>query len=345
MLSAFTVAAAAVALRFGGRAALLSLLGVDMMSSEGSSVKNALDGAMAYFDQLHELKYGAFFLGWVACKVLCLDFLAVGLALSSGIIFGGVVQGALLSTACATLASCISFQLARSWLKEPVKGQLAKRPALRAVERAVTDEGFKAVLTLRLAPVVPIPIGAYNYVYGATDLEFNQFVAGTFLGSLKPYAVDSYLGVFGKSIVDGSGGDSQDALLLAGFGIVILVGAFASQLAGSTYDQLKAEVGTAGEQWDWMSAWGIDKEKLPRPVKDWQARIKSAEDLCWGVVEQERGLQVVEAEDKQELPPPCPPPLSKKGMPDYSQYLAESWVFTFILWRAFTTFADPDLDI
>lgn len=41
--------------------------------------------------------------------------------------------------------------------------QLEKRPALRALEKVVSEEGFKTVVTLRLAPVLPIPLGAYNY--------------------------------------------------------------------------------------------------------------------------------------------------------------------------------------
>lgn len=45
----------------------------------------------------------------------------------------------------------------------PGNVQLEKRPALRALERVVSDEGFKTVVTLRLAPVLPIPLGAYNY--------------------------------------------------------------------------------------------------------------------------------------------------------------------------------------
>ena len=40
---------------------------------------------------------------------------------------------------------------------------------------------------LRLAPLLPIPIGGYNYLYGATDLALAQFVPAMFLGSLKPY--------------------------------------------------------------------------------------------------------------------------------------------------------------
>lgn len=47
--------------------------------------------------------------------------------------------------------------------EQPRAGKLDKRPALRALEKVVSEEGLKTVVTLRLAPVLPIPLGAYNY--------------------------------------------------------------------------------------------------------------------------------------------------------------------------------------
>lgn len=54
----------------------------------------------------------------------------------------------------------------------------------------VAKDGLKAILTLRLAPVLPIPIGLYNYVYGVTNVPYLDFAGGIFLGSLKPYLLD-----------------------------------------------------------------------------------------------------------------------------------------------------------
>jgi hypothetical protein len=98
------------------------------------------------------------------------------------------------------------------------------------------------VLTLRLAPLLPIPLGAYNYVYGITTLSVTDFAAGTFLGSIKPYLLDSYLGVFGKSVIDDSADGSSDAVLLATFAIVVLIGTLASQIAGRTWDEINSEM-------------------------------------------------------------------------------------------------------
>ena len=54
-------------------------------------------------------------------------------------------------------------------------GRERKKGSLRGIERVVAKDGLKAILTLRLAPVLPIPIGLYNYVYGVTNVPFFDF--------------------------------------------------------------------------------------------------------------------------------------------------------------------------
>lgn len=66
--------------------------------------------------------------GWsyfrrIVAKTFCLDFLSIVLALGSGVLFGGVLQGALMSTLCATIASGLGFQLARTTLQSQVEEQ------------------------------------------------------------------------------------------------------------------------------------------------------------------------------------------------------------------------------
>ena len=85
---------------------------------------------------------------------------------------------------------------------------IEKQPVARALGKVVEEDGFKTVFVLRLSPIIPIPLGAYAYVYGASALDGASFASATFLGSIKPYLVDSYLGVFSKQIIDG---DSLDA--------------------------------------------------------------------------------------------------------------------------------------
>lgn len=245
-LTAFGVAAGAILLRVGGRAAFVSAVGLDFVT-DNPELKANLDQILEVSESLDPATKAALFTAaWTAVKVLCFDAGGVVLALSSGILFGGVLQGALVSSAAATIGSCVAFSMAK--LDTPVRGKalelLEEYPSLRGIEKVVARDGLKAVLTLRLAPVLPIPIGMYNYVYGVTNVAVTDFAGGIFLGSFKPYLLDSYLGYFGKEIVDGTsaGSGMQDFLLLGALGVSVLIGVFASQLAGETWDSVLQEV-------------------------------------------------------------------------------------------------------
>jgi uncharacterized membrane protein YdjX (TVP38/TMEM64 family) len=246
-LTAFMVAAGAIALRIGGRAALISAVGLDMVT-ENADLKENLNSILDYANALNlGTEVLLFVAAWTAVKVLCFDAGGVVLALSAGILFGGVIPGALLSAGAATFGSSVAFGLAK--LDTPVRRKalelLDEYPSLRGIEKVVAQDGLKAILTLRLAPILPIPIGMYNYIYGVTNVAYGDFALGIFLGSIKPYLLDSYLGYFGKSLVDGSAtADSgmQDIILLAALGFSVLIGVFASQLAGETWDSVLEEV-------------------------------------------------------------------------------------------------------
>eukprot|EP00903_Cladosiphon_okamuranus_P017290 g15932.t1 len=377
VISAIALAVAAATVRLGGRAALISALGLDF--GEDTGMKENVESFLVSFDGLGPIRYGYFLGGWIVAKTLCVDFLSIVLALGSGVVFGGVLQGALVSTACATIASGLGFQLARTKLRTQVEGQLEKRPALRALEKVVSEEGFKTVVTLRLAPVLPIPLGAYNYVYGTTSLKLPVFLSGMFVGSIKPYLLDSYLGVFGKQMVDGEGGLGGDLALVGTFFVVVLVGTFASQVASRTWEELNAEAKKsvpAGEPaadgdapsaspdlddgLDWLELWGVERSSLPEWFSSWKTEEDAVRNKIRGVVKEEwaylqdrealveerrgNGLPAGEDSTKSGLPPPGPPLLDKSGrFFDLGAYVSESTVFPFVLIESFWKYSDPKL--
>ena len=101
------------------------------------------------------------------------------------------------------------------------------------------------VFTLRLSPILPIPVAAYNYVYSITSVSTLDFLMGITLGSIKPYLLDCYLGLFGKSILDNPGtgfSSTEDYVLLGIVTLVIIVGTFAAQLATSTWKEIQNEI-------------------------------------------------------------------------------------------------------
>jgi len=243
-VSAFFVAIGAAVLRLGGRGALLNVLGLDFANN--AEIRDQVDSFITIFQQNSELSIPLYFLGWLVAKTFCLDFIGVSLALSSGLLFGGILQGTLAAVAGSSLASLLVFSASRYWLRDEILAEISSRPLLRAVDRAVAKDGFKTCFVLRLSPILPIPIGAYNYLFGVTGIKAFEFYAAIALASFKPYFLDSYLGVFGKTMIDAKGdqGDAQDTLLLLVVGAIIAVGTLATQVAGNLYDEIKSEART-----------------------------------------------------------------------------------------------------
>lgn len=226
-------------IRYGGRAAVLNLLGLDFVID--GSIKEQIDGFVTFFDSLG-LGYKLFYfqLGWIVAKLSCIDTISIGLAFSSGILFHGVLPGTLASVTMSTIASIIGFYIGRTYLKSNFQNKIKTVPSLRAVANSITKNSFQTVFALRLSPILPLPIGAYNYLYGATDINVLPFISGSALGSIKPMAFDSYLGLFGKSILD-KDTESNDYVLLFAIFAVLLAGTFATQIVSSTLEEIKRE--------------------------------------------------------------------------------------------------------
>lgn len=159
-ISAFFVTVGAAVFRLGGRAAFVQLLGLDFLANE--DLKGQLDTFVDSFTALGEWRYAAILGCWILAKLFCVDFATLVLALSSGVLFGGILQGGAVSVTCSTIASLIPFLLSRYTLRERAQIEIQKRPSWRAVERACSRDGLKTVFVLRLSPLLPIPIGAYK---------------------------------------------------------------------------------------------------------------------------------------------------------------------------------------
>ena len=302
--TAFGVVVVALVLRFGGRAALLQVLGLDVAADTEIAQRiddfvtwsHSFDVIPGYEDATLLLLYcGAF----IVAKVGCVDPLTFALAISSGVLFGGVVNGALVATACATIGSSVAFGLARYGrprLREKLLVLVRRDAKTRALERAVAERGFVTVLVLRLAPLLPIPIGGYNYLYGATDMSFLAFAPAMFLGSLKPYAFDAYLGVVGKTVVDdvASGAPTSqlsDPVLVGVFAAFLAIGALSSELATEAWRDIEAESLAEEEK---RSAGGGALEDA-YPEGDWLDVLEVREGAPWRALEAARE-KVAEAE-------------------------------------------------
>jgi uncharacterized membrane protein YdjX (TVP38/TMEM64 family) len=363
-LTAFVVAAGAIALRIGGRAALVSAVGLDFVQ-DSPELKENLDKVLTTAETMDPIqKLVLFTAAWTAVKVLCVDAGGIVLALASGILFGGVLQGAVASAGAATVGSCAAFGLAK--LDTPVRKKalelLDEYPSLRGIEKVVARDGLKAILTLRLAPVLPIPIGMYNYVYGVTNVPLLDFCSGIFLGSLKPYLLDSYLGYFGKEVVQGTTDATglQDVLLLAALGVSVLIGVFASQLAGDTWDSVLEEVEaekkaskSEQEEDDEAEKDGITREifgwELPEWVVGFQLSLQQADARIREMILTEYEAKVWNETDiPEEMNPENfadSPEISEawKGI-DLAASICDGLVLSPLLFESFLKYADPLYD-
>mmetsp|Transcript_266 Transcript_266/g.422 ORF Transcript_266/g.422 Transcript_266/m.422 type:complete len:568 (-) Transcript_266:41-1744(-) len=367
-ITAFVVAAGAVALRVGGRAALVSAVGLDF-ANENPELKAQLDNLLTTADSFDPVAKAALFIGaWTAVKVLCFDAGGVVLALSAGLLFGGVLQGAAFSAFAATVGSSVAFALAKA--DTPVRKKaldvVEEYPSLRGIEKVVARDGLKAILTLRLAPVLPIPIGMYNYVYGVTNVPYFDFAGGIFLGSLKPYLLDSYLGYFGKQVVEGADSSgTQDIVLLVALGVSVMIGVFASQLAGETWDTVLKEV--EAEKKEKEAAGGAVEEEevkdgiirnilgfdLPLWVVGFQIGLGDASERIEDMIEAEWDAKVWNYTKAEGGPPKNMDPAFASNSPevvnvgkgfDFVAANCEGLVLSPALFAVFLKYADPLFD-
>jgi uncharacterized membrane protein YdjX (TVP38/TMEM64 family) len=138
------------------------------------------------------------------------------LPIVAGYVFG--VWAFLLVYVGIALPSTIAFLAARYLARDRIRTFLGRRPKYRAVDRAVTKDGWQVVVLLRLSPVIPFNL--QNYALGVTGIPFWQYLGATLLGIIPGVAIYVYLGIFGKGL--GKGASALDWILL-GIGIVATI--------------------------------------------------------------------------------------------------------------------------
>ncbi len=155
----------------------------------------------------------AFAAVYVLATVLALP--ASPLTLVAGLSFG--LWGFPLVVGVATIGATLAFLVARYLAREKVKAMVSKRPKFKAVDRAVTDEGWKIVGLMRLSPLVPFNL--QNYLFGVTDVDFKRYVLATFIGIMPGSLLYVYIGSLGQQ----SGGGSTGKWIFIAVGLVATV--------------------------------------------------------------------------------------------------------------------------
>ena len=114
--------------------------------------------------------------------------------IAAGLAFGPWWGGALV-VVCSTIRACGQFVIAKRLGREVVERLLKGR--LAQFDAHVGDNGFKAVLLVRLVPNVPFDL--QNYGLGFSRVRFGDFALASFLGII-PWSI--VMVVFGDSLTD-----------------------------------------------------------------------------------------------------------------------------------------------
>ncbi|MCE9799448.1 TVP38/TMEM64 family protein [Raoultella ornithinolytica] len=141
---------------------------------------------VTHFRHLQSLIQHSGPLGWtlyVALFIVATLCLIPGsiLVMVGGVVFGPV-WGTLLSLCAATVASALSFLLAR-WLGRDLLLKYAGHTAtFQAIERGIARSGTDFLIFTRLVPLFPYNI--QNYAYGLTAIPFGSFMLISVLTTL-----------------------------------------------------------------------------------------------------------------------------------------------------------------
>jgi uncharacterized membrane protein YdjX (TVP38/TMEM64 family) len=158
---------------------------------------------------------------FVLLYIMAVVALAPGsvLALVAGLAYG--MWGLPLALVAATTGASLSFLIARHLARSQVQAMTRHHLLWRAVERAVSEGGWRMVGLVRLSPVLPFNL--QNYFFGITRIPFWHYLLATLLGILPGTAVNVSIATAGHSVTLG-GLWHPLKLALFMFGLAVTVG-------------------------------------------------------------------------------------------------------------------------
>jgi uncharacterized membrane protein YdjX (TVP38/TMEM64 family) len=147
------------------------------------------------------------------------------ISLAAGMIFKfwtGLITVAIGSIVGPALTYFVGKYLGRGW----VASAMARNRTLRAIDRAVADQGFKIIFLARLSPFVPY--GAMNYMFSLSRVRFFVYITATFLGVLPSTVAYAYLGSLANNLdeliaAQSEGGVIQALLFWGGLAATLIV--------------------------------------------------------------------------------------------------------------------------
>jgi len=176
-----------------------------------------------YVRGLGAIGYIVYTLGYaVAGLVVPASVLTIG----AGALFG-FVGGSIVVAIGATLAATIAFFLARTILRKRVERSVASNPKFAAVDRAITREGPKIVVLVRLAAVFPFLF--MNYAFGLTGIRPLPYIVATLIGILPGTVAFVSLGAAGAAAATAN--KTKTIFMIAGAVLALAVSIYVGRIA------------------------------------------------------------------------------------------------------------------
>lgn len=104
----------------------------------------------------------------------------------------GPVWGVVIVSPTSVLAATAALVLGRTLARAQVEARFANDPRVQAIDRAISANGFKVVLLLRLSPVLPFNL--LNYGLSLTRVNLRDYVLASALGMFPATVLYVYLG-------------------------------------------------------------------------------------------------------------------------------------------------------
>ena len=167
--------------------------------------------------------YVLYALVYAVCVVLFIP--ASILTLGAGATFG-VIRGTIVVVIGATLGATLAFIVARTIARKRVEAMAAKDRRFRALDRAITTEGAKIVLLVRLAVVFPFTYT--NYVFGLTGVRVLPYALATLVGIIPGSIAFVYIGAAAAAATAGT---VKIVVYVVGALLALIASAFVGRIA------------------------------------------------------------------------------------------------------------------
>lgn len=156
-----------------------------------------------WIDSLGMIAPVAFAVGYIVAALLLVP--GSVLTIAAGGLFGLWI-GTLVVSLASTTAAALALFLARTLARDRLARRFSDEPRFQALDRAIEDEGWRAVVLLRLSPVIPFNL--QNYLYGLTRIRALTCILASWLAMLPGTFLYVFIGTVGRAGLEAATGDA-----------------------------------------------------------------------------------------------------------------------------------------